>query len=68
MSLWTFIDNLLDLISWLSRWRFNLCFFAGVVLAFIAVGWLSFEPWSWIVGGMILVTAIVVGCYWESSV
>jgi hypothetical protein len=67
MSIWTFINGLLDLLFWLSRWRFSLCLVAGAVLAFIAAGLLSFASWSWIVSGAILVTAILVGCYWDSS-
>jgi hypothetical protein len=55
---WTILD-------WLTHWRFNLWFWAGLILALIAIFFIPSQPLCWIVAGLILLTCWVIGIRWD---
>lgn len=64
MSLWDLLYTLLD---WIFSWRFNLCFWGSLFLAAIVGGAIPHEPLRWIVGGLILLSGMIVGYRWDST-
>ena len=64
MSLWTIIGALLD---WSSNWRFNVCFYSGIVLAILVAANIPQEPLNGIVGVAIVLAGIVVGFRWDNA-
>lgn len=64
MSLWTIIGALLD---WSANWRFNVCFYGGIVLAILVAANIPQSPLNAIVGIGIVVTGIVAGWRWENA-
>lgn len=67
MTLWSIIEAVLDIVTDLCNWRFNVCLLAGIALAFVAAGHISAEPLRWIVAGAILLAAIVIGWRWDAD-
>jgi uncharacterized BrkB/YihY/UPF0761 family membrane protein len=67
MNLWGLIETVLDIISYLCNWRFSVCLFIGIALAFFVAGNIAVEPLRWIVAGAIVVASMVIGWHWDSS-
>lgn len=61
------LEAIYENIDWIRSWRFGICFFVGVGLAFLAAGHIAAHPLNWIVGGGIVAIAIYIGNRWESS-
>ena len=64
MSLWTIIETVLD---WICNWRFNVCFWGGVLLALTVPSYISYQPLQWIAAGFFFVTGVIIGIRWDSS-
>ncbi len=67
MNPWGFIETILDIIYFLSDWRFTLCLFGSVALALVVGASISAEPLRWIVAGVIVIAGIIVGWRWDSA-
>ena len=67
MSLWSIVEGIMECIDWIYHWRFGVCFFGGIALAWLATNHIAADPLRWIVGGAILIGAAYVGWRWDSA-
>lgn len=59
------VDFLLSLLA-LNRWRLQLCFWGGLILAVIAHETIPYHPLHRIVAAVIIVTGVAIGFRWDS--
>jgi len=67
MNPWNIVETVLDIIGQLCNWRFTVCLFAGIALAFVVAGSIPAEPLRWIVAGAIVIAGMVVGWRWDNA-
>jgi hypothetical protein len=67
MSGWDIFSFVIDLLMGLANWRFFLCFFGSLILAFIVVVTVPLDPLNWIVAGLIFVVGSIVGWRWDDA-
>jgi hypothetical protein len=67
MNPWNLVEAALDIIWQLCNWRFGICLFAGIALAYIVAGSITAEPLRGIVAGGIVIAGAVVGWRWDSA-
>ncbi len=61
------LEFLFDLLDFFHHWRFNVCFYGGIVLAILIAANIPQEPLDGIIGVAIIVGASIVGRRWESE-
>lgn len=60
-------EDLLTFFLPLARWRFQLCFWIGIILAVIANQAIPYDPLRRIVAGIIFVMGVIIGLRWDTD-
>lgn len=56
-----------SLLDWTEYWRFNLCFWGGLILGGTAYNAIPYDPLRRIVAGFIILIGVVIGYRWQYS-
>jgi len=67
MSFWSIAEAILDIVYFLSNWRFTACMVAGLALAVLTGSSVSSPPLNWIAAGGVLIASLVIGWRWENA-
>lgn len=67
MSLWSIAEAILDIVYYLSNWRFTACTVAGIALAVITGSSVPYPPLNWLAAGAVLIASLVLGWRWENA-
>jgi len=67
MNPWSIIECIIDIVIFLSCWRFSVCLIISTVLAFVFISSNIDSILCWIVAGVIVAIGINIGWCWESK-
>jgi uncharacterized membrane protein YfcA len=67
MNPWSIIETVVDIAFSLSNWRFSVCIFVGIALAFAVASSISVEPLRWILAVAVVIVGIVIGWRWDKG-
>lgn len=52
--------------DWICNWRLNVCLWGSLILAAVAANSIPYEPWRWIVAGILVTVGVIIGFLWDS--
>jgi hypothetical protein len=67
MNPWSIIEFIIDIVIFLSCWRFSVCLIISTVLAFVVISSSIDSILYWIVGGVIVAIGLTIGWCWENK-
>jgi len=67
MSPWSIFETIIDAINFFGHWRFTICLFASIFLAFEAAERIPTNPLHWLVPAAIVLAGVVIGWRWDGD-